>query len=170
MRPVAKAGLIVVGYFAAVAIAWAVTDWYVATSTSPDKQGGMFAFGESLVFLGAFALAAVPATGAGLFFLRTRHLFWLTLSVASLVVASTGLAAALTYLAPKLFQSTSLLRAWSMFAPLRILAAPLFGLFFLLSGLFAPNRSARLSLLTATTMQMAGFVYVAYMWTHPTFH
>lgn len=170
MRPVAKAGPVVVGLVAAVAIAWLVTDLYDAMSTSPDKQGGMFAFGESLVFLGAFALAAVPATGAGLFFLRSRPVFWVTLSVASLVVASTGVAASLTYFAPQVFQSTSLLRSWSMFAPLRILVAPVFALFFLLSGLFAPNRSARRSLFAAVTMELVGFGYVAYVWAHPDFH
>ena len=170
MRPFAKAGLVAVGYIAAGAIAWLVVGIYVAASNSPDRQGGMPAFGDSLLFLAVFGLAAVPATGAGLFFLRTRPAFWGTLSVVSLVVASTSLAACLTYVAPTAFDSGSLPHSWSAFAPLRILVAPLFALFFLLSGLFAPTRSARISLLAASTIEMAVFAYVAFTFFRPFHH
>jgi hypothetical protein len=159
-----------VGLYAAGAIAWLVVGIYVATASSPDRQGGMSAFGDSLLFLALFGLAAVPATGAGLFFLRTRPALWGTLSVVSLAVASTNLAASLTYVAPTAFDSGSLLHSWSAFATLRILVAPLFALFFLLSGLFAPTRSARISLLAASTIEMAVFAYVAFTLFHPFHH
>lgn len=42
--------------------------------------------------------------------------------------------------------------------------------FFLVSGLFAPNRSARISLLAATTIETAVFAYVALSWFHPFRH
>jgi hypothetical protein len=53
---------------------------------------------------------------------------------------------------------------------LRILVAPLFAIFFLLSGLFAPNRSARIALLVATAIEMAVCVYVGFTWFHPFRH
>lgn len=169
MRPIAKAGLVAIGYIAAFAIALLVVSSYVAATSGPDRQSssGMYAFGDSLLFLAAFGLAAVPATSAALFFLRPRRAFWVTLSVASLAVASTSLAAVLIYVAPMAFDSRSLLHSWSAFATLRILVAPLFAIFFALSGLFAPNRSARISLMAGATIEMAGFAYVAFTWFRP---
>lgn len=141
MRPVAKAGLVALGYIAAFAIALLVVGTYLATTSSPDRQGGMAAFGD-------------PA-------------FWLTLSIASLAAASTSVAAVLIYAPPRAFDPPSLVHSWSALAVLRILAAPLFAMFWLLSGLFAPNRSSRLSLIAASTIEMAVFAYVAFRWFHP---
>jgi hypothetical protein len=42
----------------------------------------------------------------------------------------------------------------------------LFALVFLLSGLFAPNRSSRIALLVATVIEAAVFAYVAVIWFH----
>jgi hypothetical protein len=47
---------------------------------------------------------------------------------------------------------------------LRILAAPLLTLFFLLSGLSAPTRSARVWLLSASAVEIASFAVVAATW------
>ena len=171
MRPAAKAGLVAIGYIAALAIAFLVTRIYIAATNGPDRQtyGAMFDFGDSLLFLGVFALAAVPPTGAALFFLRRRPAIWVALSVLCLAIASTGLIAFLSYVAPQAFGAGSPLRFWSALAPLRILVAPLFAIFFLLSGLFAPNRPARICLLAATAIEIALFAYVAVAWLHP-FH
>jgi hypothetical protein len=116
--------------------------------------GGMSAFGDSLMLLAVFGLAAVPATGAALFFLRPHRAFWLTLSIASLAAAFTSAAAAVIH-------------ATSSIAVLRILAAPLVAMLWLLSGLFAPTRSARLSLFAASMIETAAFAYVAFGWFHP---
>ena len=159
MKPVAKAGLIAAGYVAALAIAWLVVQLYDAVrGNGPDAQGGMFAFGESLLFLGVFAVAAVPATGAAFFLLRTRPAFWAVFTAAALIVALTSLAATLTYYAPRAFEGSPILQAWSMFAPLRILAAPLFAPLFLLAGLIAPTRRVRVYLFAATAMETVAFV------------
>jgi len=122
----------------------------------------MFAFGDSVLFMAVFGLAAVPATGAALYFLSPAPpAFWTTLSVASLAVASTSLAALLTYIAPTAFSS---LHSWSALAPVRILVAPVFAIFFLLSGLFAPNRSARIALIAATTIELGVLACAAIGW------
>jgi hypothetical protein len=77
MKPFAKAGLVAAGYIAAFAIASAVVAIYIAATDASDWQAssGMFAFGGSLLFVAVFGLAAVPATGAALFFLRSYRAF-----------------------------------------------------------------------------------------------
>jgi hypothetical protein len=166
MRPVAKASLVALGYVAALAITLLVAGIYLADTNGPDPQGGMSAFGDSLMLFAVFGLAAVPATGAALYFLRPHPAFWLTLSIASLAAASTSGIAAVIHAASSSVEPFSFLQAWSAFAVLRILVAPLFAILWLLSGLFAPNRSARLSLLAASMIETAAFAYVAYGWFH----
>ena len=167
MRPVAKASLVALGYVAALAVTLLVAGIHLAETSGPDRQGGMSAFGDSLMFLAVFGLAAVPATGAALFFLRPHPAFWLTLSVASLAAAFTSAAAAVIHTASGALEPSSFLQGWSAFAVLRILAAPLFAMLWLLSGLFAPNRSARLSLIAASAIEAAAFAYVVFGWFHP---
>ena len=62
---------------------------YIAATNVPDRQvyGAMYDFGDSLLFLGTLGLAAVPATGAALFFLRGRPAFWKILSISALAIA-----------------------------------------------------------------------------------
>jgi hypothetical protein len=167
MRPVAKASLVALGYVAALAVTLLVAGIHLAETTGPDRQGGMSAFGDSLMLLAVFGLGAVPATGAALFFLRPHPAFWLTLSIASLATASTSAIAAVIHATPSAVEPSSSLQAWSAFAALRILAAPLLAMLWLLSGLFAPNRSARLSLIAASLIETAAFAYVAFGWFHP---
>jgi hypothetical protein len=169
MRPPVKVGLVVAGYIVAFLIASAVVGIYVASTSGPDRQGygGMYAFGDSLLFLAVFGVAAVPPTGAALFFPRSYRSFWLALSVAALVIAATGLAAFIDYVAARTAEADSILHAWSALAVLRILVAPLFALAFFLSVLFAPNRSSRIALLVATVIEAAVFAYVAVIWLHP---
>jgi hypothetical protein len=169
MRPLVKVGLVVAGYVVAVMVAVAAVAIYVAATNGPDRQGYsvMYGFGDDLLFLAVFGVAAVPATGAALFFLRPYRSFWLVLSVVALGIAATGLAALIDYVAPRTADAHSILHAWSALAPLRILIAPLFALNFFLSGLFAPNRSSRIALLVATVIEAAVFAYVAFIWFHP---
>ena len=130
MTPGAKAGVVIAGYAAAVAIAFLVAHLYVALTPGVDRQlySGMSAFGDSLLFLGAFALAAIPATVAALYFLRPYRRAWIALSIAALVIASSALIACFLQLAARDAASGSRLAAWAMVAPLRILVAPVFAL------------------------------------------
>jgi len=63
-KPAAKLGIVAAGYVVALAIAALVTSVYVASTSGPDRQtyGGMYAFGDSVLFLGVFGVAAIPAT------------------------------------------------------------------------------------------------------------
>jgi hypothetical protein len=170
LRPIAKVGLVAAAYVVAFAIAALVLAVYVAATSGPDRQAssGMFAFGDSLVFLAVLGVAAVPATGAALFFLRSRPVFWRVLSTGALVVASTAVAAVVLAAASSSAGVDSRLKWWDVIVPLRILVAPLLALFFLLSGLFAPSRSARFGLLSAAVIEFVAFVCVAFTWWHST--
>jgi len=169
MRPPAKVGLVVAGYVVAFLVAFAVVAIHVAATSGPDRQvyGAMYGFGDDLLFLAVFGVAAVPPTAAALFFLRSYRSFWLVLSVVALAIATTGLVALIDYIAPRTADTGSILHTWSALAGLRILSAPLFVLAFLLAGLFAPNRSSRIALLVATATEAAVFAYVAFVWFHP---
>ena len=143
VRAPVKVGLVAAGYAGAFLVASAIVAIYVASTSGPDRQtyGVMYDFGDSLLFLAVFGVAAVPPTGAALFFLRSYRSFWRALSVTALAIAATGLAAFLDYLVEQTADASSILRSWSALAVLRILVAPLFALVFFLSGLLAPNRS-----------------------------
>ena len=93
MTTAAKVGLVGGGYLAAVLVAAGVVAAYVAATGGADRQvyGGMYAFGDMLLFLGVFGVAAVPATAAGLYFLRSYPRFWRVASTCALVCAASGL-------------------------------------------------------------------------------
>lgn len=130
MKTRAKIALVVAGYVGALLVACAIVVVYVAATSGPDRQAysGMYAFGDSLLFLAVFGVAAVPATGSALFFLRPYPSFWRVLSVVAPAIAATGLAAFVVYFAAQTAGAGSLLHSWSGLAVLRILVAPLLAL------------------------------------------
>jgi len=166
MRPAAKSGIVVAGYIAALAVAALVVHVYVAATSGPDRQtyGVMYAFGDDLLFLAVAGVGAIPATAAALFFLRPHRGVWKVLSIVSLATAATAILASVLALATRSATAGSTLQSWAMWTPLRILAAPMLVLFFLLAGLFAPTRSARICLGTAAAIELVAFVSVAYTW------
>jgi hypothetical protein len=168
VRPLAKIGLVGVGFIGALAVAAAVVAIHVVATSGPDRQiyGAMFDFGDSLLFLAVFSVAAVVPGGAALFFLRPYRAFWRVVSVAALIVATTALVAFIDDLASH-GSDMSVASAWSALASLRILITPLFALAFLVSAVVAPSRSPRLALLVATAIEALVFVGFALMRLHP---
>ena len=156
-----KLALVVAGYVGAFLAALGIVALYVASTSGPDRQtyGGMFAFGDSLLFLGVFGLAAVPATGAGLFFLRPYLPFWRSLAVAAVAIAATGVAALYVFVAARGAGAGPALHSWSAFAVLRILVAPVIALAFLVSGAFAPRPAFRIALGGAMVSEACVFAY-----------
>ena len=169
MKPLSKVMLVVAGYLLALVIAAVVVSLYHAATSGPDRQSasGMFAFGDSVLFLAIFGVAAVPPTGAALFFLRPYPAFWRMVSVGTLVIAMTGVTALAAYLAPQNTGLGMVLKEWSSLSPLRFLLAPLLTLAFLLAMLFAPTRSSRVVLLCASVVETIVFVWVAFLWFRP---
>ena len=157
MRPIVKVGLIVAGYVLACLAAFAVVAIHAAATSSSDDQGssGMYAFGDSLLFLAVFAVAAVPSTAAALYLLRSYRSFWFVLCGVALCIATTAVVALVDYGATRTAGAGSILGSWSVLAVLRILVAPLFALVFLVCGLFAPDRAFRVALFIATAIEAA---------------
>lgn len=140
MNTTLKSGLVVGGYVVAFLFAFAVVAFYAAYVSAPDMgSSGMYAFGDGILFLAVFAVAAILPTGAALFFLRFSRIFWIALSVIATATAATGLAAFVIYFAERGAESGSVLHAWSALAVLRILVAPLLGLTFFCLRPFCPE-------------------------------
>src|SRR5260221_14729414 len=97
MRPLTKVAIVFLGFVLALAIAYIALKVYVARTAGPDREqyAAMFAFGDSLLFLGVFGAAAVPAISAALYFLRPYPTFCRLLSTATLAVSVTSIAASL---------------------------------------------------------------------------
>ena len=101
MRTRGKVALVVTGYVVAVLVAAGVVAVYVALTDSPDRQAssGMYAFGDSLLFLAVFGVVGAVPTGAALFYLRSCRRFWPALAVARAHHRGHGRAGARDYLA-----------------------------------------------------------------------
>jgi len=157
MRPIAKLSIVLLAYLAALLAAGLTVTIYAAATAGPDRQqaAGMYGFGDLLLFLAVFAVAAIPATIAALYFLRPYPRVWTVLSVAAVVAASTAVAASIEYLAK---------RPGAGLAVLRILAAPGFALLYLLSGVIAPRRSARIVFFATTAAEVIAFASVFLTW------
>jgi hypothetical protein len=161
MRARAKLGLVAAGYCGAVVLGAAVVMVNAAWTAGPDRlaSSGMSAFGDSLLFLAVFGVAAAAPTGVALYFLRPYHSFWRVLAIAAVIIAATGLASLAVSLTVRTVGASPIVQSWSAFAVLRILVAPLVALAFLVSGAFAPLRPARIALGAATISEAAVFAY-----------
>ena len=164
MRRLSKSVIVLSGYAAAVAVAFAVVAVYVASTSRIDRQtyGGMSAFGDAILFLMVFAIAAIPATAAAFFFLRKQPMFWNALAGLAVVAVMTSIVAGLAYASPSIGTA-----GWLGLAPLRIFAAPPLALLFLIAGVFAPTRITRLVFAAAIAAEVVAFVYVTFIWMHP---
>lgn len=166
MKTSTKIFLVGSGYLAALVVA-AVAVWIYATLTAGsvrDASSGMYAFGDAVLFLGTFTLAAVPATCAGLFFLRPFPLFWRVLVAGAFAMAATGVVVLVDFLVTQRAPANSFLGGWAMLSPIRVILAPLLAIGVGLCGLFAPTRFTRLAFLGAAATEAVVFVWVALVW------
>lgn len=74
MRGYVKAGIVAAGYVAAFLIAWAAVALHMATTNQAEASAasGMYAFGDTILFLGVFGVLALLPTGAAVFFVFGR--------------------------------------------------------------------------------------------------
>jgi hypothetical protein len=163
MRAATNVGVVVAAYLGAVLIAFLVTAAYMAANNTPDRQasGGMSAFGDSLVFLAVFGVAAVVPHGMALFFLRPYPAFWPALSVFAFAVTATGLAALVSYVGRWEGQPGTLLHGLAGLDVERILVAPLCALAWFIAALMAPARAPRIGLFLATATE--GVVFAVFV-------
>lgn len=161
LRPASKILLVAAGLLAALVLAVAAVG---AFGAGAEASSGMAAFGDSLLLLAVFGVAAVPAAGAALFFLRPHERFWQGAAIVALAVAATGVGALAAYSSGREVDAGSVLAAWSALSPLRLLAAPLFSLAFFLAAVFSPSRTCRGVLFAAAAGEAVIFAWVAAEW------
>jgi hypothetical protein len=168
MRRSLQVAAVVAGYVAAALIASAVVAIHVAATSGPESQasGGMYAFGDAILFLGVFGVCALVPTGAVLFFLRRYRRFWTVLSTLGVAIALTGITAAALYAFGR-HAATSPLATLASLSVLRMLISPLLALTFALFALLSPARAPRLAFLAATLMEATASIYAGCVWFIP---
>jgi hypothetical protein len=168
MTRIRKVFLIIGAYLAAFFIALAGVQLYIAATNTPDRNSaqGMYAFGDSILFLAILAVASIPATCIALYYLRRHPFFWKAAVTFTFMIIVTGLLALLHSLPHPLNDPHSYHGSWADLSPIRVLLAPMFGLVFLLAMLFSPARFYRLAFLSAFFLEILVFVSVVLIWTH----
>ena len=161
-----KALLVLAGYGLAIVVAYVGVEIYIALTPYVDRVGesGMTAFGDSLVFLGLFGMASLPATGAALYFLRDVRAFWVVAAALAALFALDALAALWVILFPRATPPATWFDFLVDLSPIRALIAPLFAMAFLLAGVVARWRWARVTLLGAGAIEAAVFVCAMLHW------
>jgi hypothetical protein len=151
-----KAGIVLAGYAVAFAAAVIVFDLRMrANAGNPDAQGGMQAFGDSLLFLYVFGFAALLPTALALYYLRPVQTFWSVFSKTALVIAATALAAALVILLSKQPPLQSALTIPAVFGVLRLLLSPVLCPAFIACAFISPDTRSRRMLGIAAAVECA---------------
>lgn len=168
LGPLAKAVLVVAGYFAAFMLASLAYDIRVAHEDPADVQasGGMYAFGDGMYFLFVFSVCASLPTGAALWFLRRAQKLWSLLTAGALLMASGSAIALVVYFASVWSRApiTSALSTWGAAAVLLLLFAPIQAGASLVCLLFAPDRPTRTRFFIAMAAEgICGAVFVMHL-------
>ena len=166
-----RIGILAVEYVAAVVLAGAALALRIARTSDADAEAssGMHAFGDALLFVAVFGVAALVPTGVALVWLRPYRRVWTALAIVGLGVAVTGLAAAVVFAAGRHAVAPSPLATWAPPAVLRILVAPLLALGSLVCTILAPSRFPRLAFLATTAAETAVSGYGGLVWVVPLF-
>jgi len=152
-----KLGIVLAGYFIAGFAAFAICAVLDRLNRSADSSGGMQAFGVMLGCLGLFGLLALIPTALGLYYLRAFQKFWTIFPMLSLGLAATGLVAAL--MLGRTFSAPWAALIFGLLGLLKVLAAPLFGLAFLVCTVLAPTQRSRRVLLAAAAIEFTVGAY-----------
>jgi hypothetical protein len=170
VKPFHKVAWVVGGYVVCLLVASAAVAIRIAvmSGTAAQSAGGMYGFGDTILFVAVFGLSALVPTGAALFFLRPIRPFWNVISASGIALAATGILAAILYAAGR-GEPNSRLAAWAGPSVLRIVASPLLALAFLVCAVFSPQRTPRLAFLIAALMEMAVCAYAGAAWFVPMF-
>ena len=146
MSRAAKIGIVLGGYLGSLLLATAAMYLrMLATEYDPAAQAasGMYAFGDSIVFVFVFGFGGLVPTGFAFYFLRPVKRFWTLLSILGVAVASTALIGVTAMFAERLAPQPGFLELAAMFGVERMLLTPPLAALFLLAALFAPSRRPR---------------------------
>jgi hypothetical protein len=162
MKTSSRIGLVLGGYAVALGVAFALVYIRDLLTAGTDAQAsqGMYAWGDSILFIAAFSVTALIPTGLALYFLRPYPMVWTGLSILGLAVAITGpLGACLSAWAHTFADHGSALGMAGGLGFLRTMGAPLLAIAFLTCAIFAPSKRPRLAMLMATGLECAASAY-----------
>src|ERR1700716_562055 len=161
MERLSKPGVVLIGYAAALFVSCVVFYAYVYVSNwtnAVQASGGMQAFGDFLLLVGLFGFLALFPTALALYYLRPFEKFWRVFSIASVVLAISGLLAAV--MIGRLQRPPGAILGVGFFGLMEILGAPLLGLCFSTCAVIAPTRSSRRFLFAAAGIEFVVSAYV----------
>jgi len=168
IRTLAKPCVVITGYGAAAFIAHiAVNIRFLHQSGWAQNSPGMYAWGDLILFLEVFGLAAILPTALALYFLRPIRIFWPVSSVAALAFAATGICATIVVALLDEQPSNSLPGLLAAIGGLREMVSPAAAVAFLLATLLAPTPRPRLALLVATAIEGPLGIYSFLRWFAP---
>jgi len=169
MNAFARAGIVTAGYVLAFLVASAVVAIRVASTSGPEAQAssGMYAFGDSVVFVTVFGLLALVPTGIALFWLRPYRVVWQAIAFGALVMSLTGVSAAVLFAVGRHLLGASPLALLAAASVLRMLLAPLLSVTFFMCAALAPERSSRLLFLVAAGTEAVVTLYAVAVWFLP---
>ena len=154
MTKTLKTAIVLGGYLAAFAVAclilWVYRTWLVPPGA--DNSGGMAAFGDMILFLGAWVFLSIFPTALALYFLRSNEPFWLFFSIGALALSLTGVLWEGLDLVAGISRSPSA-GWWGPLGMMRLAGSPLLSGGFGLFTLLAPAKRPRLFLALATVIE-----------------
>jgi hypothetical protein len=165
----AKITLVIGGYVAAV-VAGGVAAWAydVHTRSLPyDTSGGMYAGGELMASLAAFAIVALVPTSMALWFLRRHTGFWNAVAILSVGFASVGLVAVLVSMVTNGTPRGAPLMVVELLGLSQLLGAPFWCAAFILFTVMAPTREIRSRMSLAVVMEVVIGVFAFIHWFVP---
>jgi len=157
-----KAGIVLALYAAALIGACGVVVLHAMTIPAADMQasGGMYAFGDSILFLGTAGFLALFPTSLAFYWLRPVEWFWRIASIAGLLAAITGPATVALEIVISRFHLEQ--PNWGLAQFLgwhRIAGAPLLAAGFFICALITPMWWARRAPLTSAAIECVVSVY-----------
>lgn len=135
---------VILGLVASVGVAMAAV-WlraYLFPLPPAEASGGMAAFGDFLLFVGVFSLAAIVPTALLFRMLQSSPAFWIVWSSVAALLTATGLVAGVAYVTPSLIRAQQFQMIHTI-APLRVLGAVPLAIGFILSAVLAPQRGTK---------------------------
>ena len=167
MNTSAKTGIVIAGYILACvgAFAAAYINELATRGTDAQASQGMFAFGQSILFMLVFGGLALIPTVLAFYFLRASEKFWNGFALLCLVFSIIGIVVVVTNAlinARILHISESSAAVVSLFGVLGAFGGPILIIGFLILAVIAPSRHPRILLLASAGLEIVGELYVLF--------
>jgi hypothetical protein len=160
-----KIGIVIAGYIIALIVAFVAVYIRELATQGTDAQAsqGMFAFGETILFLVVLGVLALVPTALAFYFLRPLEKLWTGFAVLCLVFSIMGW---IVLLANRLMEATvgytsnPFAAFLSLAAVLSIFGTPVFAVCFLILAIIAPSGRSRFLLLISAGCQILAALYM----------